>query len=284
MSENKAYFASLVGLAGNTLLFVLKLIIGLMTNSLAVISDAINSFTDILASISITWAVLISNKKADEYHPFGHYRAEPIAGLIVAIFTGIVAFEVFKEGIIRFLDNGNVIFSYLSIAVLSFSIVLKIGMYFYLKGVARQTKSCALEATAIDCRNDVLASSVALISVIGVFFDIAILDSIAAIIISFWIGWSGYEIGRENINYLMGKAPSKEILNKCKKSALAVDGVKSIHDILAHYVGVYIHLEVHVEVDKNLSTQESHDIGKKVKVAILEHEAISQVFVHVDPV
>lgn len=255
-----------------------------MTNSLAVISDAVNSFTDIFASFSIAWAVKISNKKADDDHPFGHYRAEPIAGLIVAIFTGIVAFEVFKEGVFRFFDDGKVLFSYLSIAVLSFSIVVKLGMFFYLKKVSIQAKSCALGASAIDCRNDILSSSLALISVIGVYFDLPILDSLAAILISLWIGYSGYEIGRDNINYLMGKAPSKEILAECQKAALSVPGVKSIHDVLAHYVGVFIHLEVHIEVDKNLSTQSSHDIGKKVKAAILKNEIINQVFVHVDPV
>lgn len=284
MFKNKAFFASLLSLTGNLILFVLKLVAGLLTNSLALISDAINSFTDIFASLSIAWAVNLSQKSADADHPFGHDRAEPIAGLIVAIFTGIVAFEVLREGVLRFFDNSEVRFSFLAIGVLVFAILLKLVMYFYFTKIAKNTGSCAISATAIDSRNDVLASSIALVGLLGVYFNIEKLDSLAAIVISLWIGYSGYKIGKDNLDYLMGHAPSPEILDACRKAALSVAGVKDIHDVLAHYVGVFIHIEIHVEVDKNLTTIDSHTIGKKVQAALLKHSEISQVFVHIDPV
>lgn len=258
--------------------------VGLMTNSLAVISDAFNSFTDIVASVAISWSVKISSKKADADHPFGHYRAEPIAAFVVAILMAIVAFEVLKEGVMRFFYQVEVDFSLCAIWVLLMAIFVKMGMFLYLKKAAQNHKSCALEATAIDSRNDVLASFVALLGVMGTYYNVTSLDSLAAILIAIWIGYAGYQIGVENIDYLMGRAPSSEILNECKKLALSEQGVKNVHDILAHYVGTFIHLEMHVEVDKNLSTKESHDIGKRVQKAVLGHEKISQIFVHVDPV
>lgn len=284
MQKNKAFFASVVALTGNIFLFVCKIIIGVMTNSLAVISDAVNSFTDIIASLAISWSVKISHKEADENHPFGHYRAEPIAAFVVSVFMAIAAFEVMKEGAIRFFVDQEVLFSHLAVGVLLLSILVKTGMYFYLKKAARQTKSCALDATVKDSINDVWASSVALLGVLGIYFNYHFLDSFAAILIGLWIGYSAYEVGAKNIDYLMGRAPDQTLIYQCKKAALEVEGVENVHDLLAHYVGTYIHIEIHVEVNKRLCTRRSHDIGKEVKNALLKQELIKQVFVHVDPV
>lgn len=284
MSDKKAYFASLVGLIGNIFLFICKISIGLMTNSLAVISDAVNSFTDIIASFAISWSVKISQQKPDKDHPFGHSRAEPIAAFVVSLFMAIAAFEILKAGVMRFFINQEVLFSKLAVGVLLLSVFVKIGMYLYLKNAARLTKSCALEATATDCINDVWASSIALVGVVGVYLNYPALDSFVAVLIAFWIGYSAYQIGSENIDYLMGRAPSQKIIEKCKKAALQVEGVKNAHDILAHYVGTIIHVEIHIEVKSSLSTQESHKIGKDVQNALLKQELIKQVFVHIDPV
>ena len=96
-----AFRATLIGLAGNIFLFAIKLIAGVISGSLALISDAINSLTDIFASIAIFICVRVSDKEADEGHPFGHHRAEPIAGLIVAILAGVLGFEVIRVSVER---------------------------------------------------------------------------------------------------------------------------------------------------------------------------------------
>ncbi|MFQ5586803.1 MAG: cation diffusion facilitator family transporter, partial [Thermodesulfobacteriota bacterium] len=100
-----AYKATVVGIVFNTLLFVLKLVTGIMSGSIALISDAFNSLTDIVTSVAIFICVRISDKEADEGHPFGHTRAEPIAGLIVAILAGILGFEIIRASVKRLISG-----------------------------------------------------------------------------------------------------------------------------------------------------------------------------------
>src|SRR3989338_4545670 len=122
--KDSAKRATLLGIVGNIVLFILKIIVGLMYNSIAVISDSINSFTDIIASVIVFISVKVSAKKADEGHPFGHYRAEPIAGLIVAIFTGIVGFEVIKLAFNKIIDGETIIKGIAPMLVMGFTLAL----------------------------------------------------------------------------------------------------------------------------------------------------------------
>src|SRR3989338_9240494 len=160
--RSEAKKATLLGIFGNILLFILKVIVGFLYNSIAVISDAFNSLTDIVASVIVYISVKVASKRADKGHPFGHHRAEPIAGLIVAIFTGILGFEVIKISFARLLTGEKTIISLMPIFVLLFTLVLKGFMYFYARNIGRKLNSIAILASAADHRNDVLISSAAL--------------------------------------------------------------------------------------------------------------------------
>jgi len=276
--------ATLLGIVGNIVLFILKVIVGFAYNSIAVISDAINSFTDIIASVIVFISVKVSAKRADKGHPFGHYRAEPIAGLIVAIFIGIVGFEVVKAAFERLFDGGTMIRGVWPLVVLGFTLVLKLFMYLYVVRVAKKTNSTALLASSADHRNDVLISSAALIGVGGVYFGYPLLDPLVAIIIGLWIIFAGYKIGIDNLKFLMGEAPSEELIGKIKDIALNVDCVKGLNDVRAHYVGVLLQVEVHIEVDRKLTAYRAHSIGKKVQNRLEKLEEINRAFVHIDPV
>lgn len=281
---HKSEKISIVGVFLNTLLFIGKLSFGLLSNSLSLISDAINSFLDIITYTGIYIAVKISNKKADKGHPFGHHRAEPIAGLIVAIFAGILGFEIASNAIKNIINPNLVNFNIGSVIILIIAILIKLGMAIYLTKKGKQLKRPSLKAAGIDSRNDVLASSVALIGVVSPWLGFPVLDSIASILISLFIFYSGYDIAIENIDYLMGHAPSEDTIKKIKKKTLDVKGVKGFNDVNAHYVGSYVHVEVHIEVDKKLTTERSHDIGKKVQYAVEILDEVDKAFIHIDPV
>ena len=275
---------SLIGVVLNAVLFVSKITIGLLSNSLSLLSDAVNSLLDIISYIGIYIAVKTSNKKADKGHPFGHHRAEPIAGLIIAVFAGILGFQIATNAIKNIFNPEEVQFGFAAVIVLVIAILVKIGMALYFSKKGKELNRPAIRAAAVDSRNDVLASFVAIIGVVGPFVGFPILDSIASILISIFILYSGYEIGIENINYLMGHAPSDESIERIKKKTLSVKGVKGFNDVNAHYVGSYIHVEVHVEVDKKLSTLKSHDIGKEVQFAVEKLDDVDKAFIHIDPV
>lgn len=282
--ENKGRQATIMLVVCNAFLFAIKITAGIMSNSLAVISDAFNSLTDILSSVIIFFAVKASSKQADEGHPFGHHRAEPIAGLLVAIFAGILGFEILHTSLFKLTETHAHTIGVPAIIVLLISIVMKLIMSSYFKKVSRKINSPALLASSIDSRNDVYISSTALVGIGCGFFGYAQIDSIAATLISFWIIYSGYKIGVQNIDYLMGRQPEDSIMEEIKTKATAVSGIRGIHDVRAHYVGNYIHVEIHISLDQTLTLTQAHDIGKNVQRAVESIESIHKAFVHIDPV
>jgi len=274
---------SILGIILNSLLFVAKMIIGIMSGSLALLSDAYNSLTDIVSSVLIFVAVRISQKKPDHNHPFGYHRAEPLVGVIVAIFAGILGFEVLKSAIYNIMSPNPITKGGWAISVLLISVVVKLFMATYFTKKGDGLNSPAIKASGIDSRNDVFVSVVAIIGVLCSIYKLPIWDSIAAIVISFFIFYSAYELGIKNIDYLMGKAPSDKVVKRIEKKALETKGVKGINDVFAHYVGNFIHIEIHIEVDKNLPLKKAHDIGKKVQLAIETMKNVDRAFIHIDP-
>jgi len=282
--KEEAKKATLLGILGNLILFILKFIAGFLYNSIAVISDSFNSLTDIVASVIVYISVKMSSKKADKEHPFGHYRAEPIAGLIVAIFTGILGFEVIKIAFTRLLARESIVASLVPILVLAFTLALKLFMYIYTKKIGIKINSTAILASATDHRNDVLISTAALVGVSGAYLGYAFLDPLVALIIGVWIIVAGYNIGKDNIKFLIGAAPGRELMDKLREISLSVKGVKGIHDVKAHYVGVLLQIEAHISVDKRLTLSKAHAIGKNVSRELEKLEQVDRAFVHIDPV
>ena len=275
--------ATLLGIFGNIFLFVIKSIVGFAFNSLALISDALNSLTDIIASVVVYISVKVGSKRADRKHPFGHQRAEPIAGLIVAILMGILGFEVINAAVSRLISGEELMKGYLPVVVLAVTMALKSGMYLYVVRVGRKLKSTAILASAVDHRNDVLISFSALVGVSGANLGYGFLDPFVASIIGIWIIKSGYDIGVKNLKFLIGEAPDKALLGKIKKEAFSVEGVKGVHDARAHYVGVLLQVEVHISVDRKISIENAHAIGKEVKKKLVMLEDVEEAIVHIDP-
>lgn len=279
-----AFRATVLNIAGNTALFILKIVAGALSGSIALISDAINSLNDIAAAIATFICVKISNKQADEGHPFGHSRAEPIAGLIIAVLAGILGFEVIRASVERLLSKTAPEITVFSLAVPVITMAAKGTMAWHFKRVGRMFNSPALNATAIDSMMDVLIAAAALAGIAGAYMGYEYFDPLAGLVISLWIIYTGYKIGLENIAYLIGEAPPPKLMEAIKSAALAVKNVKAINTVRAHFVGNFIHVEIHVEVDKDLSTFDSHAIGKEVERSVEGVRSIEKTFVHIDPV
>jgi cation diffusion facilitator family transporter len=122
------------------------------------------------------------------------------------------------------------------------------------------------------------------VGVAGARLGQPLLDAVAGLAIAAWVLWSGYRIGAENLDYLMGRAPREGLLEEIQTRAREVHGVLSLNDVKAHYVGSQVHVEIHVEVDRELSTQASHEIGTEVRDRLRGLEGVAEAFVHLDPV
>ena len=277
-------FSGYLALVANIFLFIIKAIAGFFSGSIALISDAANSFTDILASIALMFSIKVSHKRADFTHPFGHHRAEPVGGLIVAIIAALLGFEVIRASIMRLFVPKEIFVNFWIFLVVFITIIIKTVLYFYFHHVSRKHQRVAIKALAIDSINDVAVSSLVMVNFIIYSLDLNYVDGVFGILIGLWIIRNGFKIGIENIDYLMGKRPSDDVLKKIKKAALAVKDVKRVNDIFAHYVGIYVHAEVHIGIDKKTSMKRSHNISVKVKDKIEDLGIVDRAFIHIDPV
>ena len=283
-TKTAPFMATVVNILGNLFLFTIKIWAALVSGSIALLSEAFNSLTDIVSSIAVFICVRISDKEADEGHPFGHSRAEPVAGIVVAVFAGILGFEVIRTSFNRLVMGKEVFVGTLTLFVPVITAVLKGAMFWYFRRVGRAAISPAIIASSVDSLSDVFVAIAALVGIAGVRMGYWYLDPMAGLVISLWIIYTGYRIGMENIDYLMGKAPDAALMDDIKRAALMVKGVKAINTARAHYVGPFIQVEMHVEVPMDLSTSDSHAIGKEVERNIERIGAIQKAFIHIDPV
>lgn len=276
---------TVIGLAANSFLCVLKLGVGISVSSLALVSDGVNSLTDAISSTAVLIAVSVSQKDADEGHPFGHHRAEPLAAVILAIFAGIAGFEILKAAVERLFTQEvpriENIWPFLALAI---SMLVKSLMSFFFYRMGRRLNSPAILAGAADSKIDVMISFAAIIGVTGTWMGYWILDPLVALVISFFIFKTGYEIGRENIDYLMGKSPSPEVLQEISTMVNGIAGVSRIERLRAHYVGTYIHVDLEITANGRMSDIDVHDLEEMVSGRVEEGIPwVDKAFVHVNP-
>ena len=276
--------AAMVGIVGNVCLLALKSTAAGLSDSLTIFSESLNSLADVVASVAILLCVHWAWMRPDETHPFGHRRAEPIAGLLVSIFTGILGFEVCRRAVLD-LVHGKLPeqIGIYPIAALCITAVVKAGLAMYFRRRGNRLNSPALRATAVDCRNDVLIATQGLVAVVVAQLGLPLVDTVAALLVGAYILYSAHTIGMDNLDFLMGRAPDDELLARIRDAAETIPGVHGIEDAKGHYVGTFIHVELTVRVDGALSTAASHDLAEGVRGAVEAVEAVDRAFVHVEP-
>lgn len=281
MIKEKSF--SKLGVVVNIFLFVIKFYFGLISGSLALLSDALNSFTDILASFGIHLAVLEGRKKKDLDHSYGHHAAEPISAFVVAILAAVLSFELLRTAIEDMLFPKELSIDILVIGVVLISIFVKSILYVYFKKVEKKNKGQAIKAYILDSKNDVIVSSVVLIGVIGSYLGYVLLDDLTAIIISVYIFKNAFELGKRNLDFLMGRSPGEKTLKRIENLAQKVKNVKDVRNVKAHYFGDTLHVGLTITVTKKMSVIKAHDVGELVRKKIEKVEKISNVSVHVEP-
>ena len=284
MRRSAAMRAALVAIGANLFLLGLKATATGLSDSLTIFSETLNSLADVVSALVILLCVRWAWMRPDKGHPFGHRRAEPVAGLVVAIFTGILGFEVCKTAVVN-LWTGELperIGMY-PIAALCITAVLKAWLAAFFRRRGTLLNSPALRATAVDCRNDVLVSLQGLVAVVVAELRLPMVDTLAAVLVGGYILYSGHRIGMENLDYLLGRSPDQELLDRIRSAAAEVDHVQEVGDIKGHYVGTFVHVELTARVDGTLSTSESHEVCEAVRAAVETIRTVDRAFVHISP-
>lgn len=282
----KAIRAACLGVFVNLALGVIKLVGGLLANSFALISDAINSMGDAVTSVVVVAALFIAQRPADDEHPYGHTRAEAIAATNVALLIMLSALYIGWEAIQR-LFSWHEIPPLWTLAIAGGNVILKEGLYWYKMRVAKETGSAALVANAWDHRSDALCSLAVLTGLALVRWggeDFLWADEVAALVVVLAILWSSLELFRNSASELMDVQANEELVKEIRGIAEAVPAVCAVEKLWVRKTGLEYLVDIHIEVDQNLTVAEGHAIGHRVKDALVERIApIRDVLVHLEP-
>ena len=276
--------ASIVGIIVNIFLAVGKILVGTLFGVISVFADGLNNLTDCGSSVISMISFKLSSKPADKEHPFGHERIEYICSLVVAFIILLVAFETIKESVNKIISPTDLTFSFIVIAVLGASILAKLGLFFYYKGVAKKIDSSILGATAVDSLSDCVSTSVVLVSFLVSKFAGYNIDGYAGVLVSLFIGYSAIGILKEVFSHLIGKAPDEQLLTQIKEKVLSYDGVLGVHDLSVYSYGPNKYFaSVHVEVDAKIDVLISHELVDLIEKDFLEKTGIVLTG-HLDPI
>src|SRR5574344_641203 len=281
--DNLIKISGYLSLAINIVLFLMKISIGLLASSIAIISDAINNLTDSLSSVVTILGAKFAAKPADRDHPYGHRRSEYIASMIIGLFVFLVGFELFVNSVKNIINPKAINTNIFTIIILIISIGLKFYMYLFNNKVYKLSDSLLNKSVAKDSINDVLATSIVLISSLLTPLLKINLDGIVGLLISLIIIKSGVEIFVEIGNVLLGKKVDDNLIEKIEELILSKKYVRGVHKIDIHEYGKgRMFGSCHMEVPANIDVYSMHAIVDEVENEIREKLGIDM-NIHVDP-
>lgn len=279
------YLEGWVSIAGNSILFILKLILCLYINSIALIADAFHTLSDVGTSGVVIFGFKISKKQPDKKHPFGHGRVEYVSTLIIAILLVITGLGFIQQSIGRIIKSATIVnqeFAVIIGIIVIISSVVKELMAQFSFSIGEKIKSDILIADAWHHRSDVFASIGVGISIIASTYGFPRLDPIFGIIVSMIIIYVGVNLVRMASHLLIGLAPDREIVAGIKNIASSIVGIKGIHDVSIHDYGTSKVISLHAEVENDLSLDEAHAIADNIEDRI-NREMNYSTIVHLEP-
>lgn len=273
---------SWVSLLGNTVLALFKLFFGLLTNSLALIADAVHSASDIFTSLVVLIGFIIAGKKADSEHPHGHGRTEYLAGLIIGLMLAGAGGSFIYSAYGRLSENIIANPSLASMIMVVVVIILKELMYHFSACLGRLIDSDTLEGDAWHHRSDALSSGLVLVALLGGYFGFYALDALFGIAIALFIIYTGFKIMHRSYSKLLGAAPNNELQQGVVKCARQIKGVIDAHRLEVHDYGSWKVITIHIEVNGHLSLDEAHGIAHQVENHVSSKYHCNTI-VHLDP-
>ena len=275
--------AALVSIVVTAFLVVIKYSVGVLSGSIALLADAVHSFTDVISSIGVFIGLKISSRKPTESFPYGFYKAENIVSLFLALAIFYAGYEIVLTSVEKFEE---VVLTNVPVAILVAvtSLVLTLLLSSYKLKVGRDLNSPSLIADGKHTRADVYASAVVLLGILGNYLGFYSLDQIAGIMIAVFIFKSGYEILKDSIKVLLDASIDYDSLHKIRELASEVHGVRKIHSLKARGSGKFIFVEMEIETSLR-DLERAHLVSDKIEANIKsELKNVDKVIIHIEPV
>lgn len=285
-NEQKITNAPLVGVFINAILAAIKITGGIVGSSGALVADGIESCSDVVSSLVVWGGLRISLKPADEDHPYGHGKAEPLAAVAAAVALVVAAVVIAVESIKQIITPHESPRWY-TLLILAGVVIVKLLLSKFVSHAGEGVESTALKTDAMHHLSDAITSGAAFIGISialigGAGYESA--DDWAALAACLIISYNGISLLKDAVNELLDVAPSKEYEDKIRAVARSVEGVFDIEKCLIRKSGLHRLIDIHVEVDGDMSVREGHEIAHKVKDTLLASEhGVADVLVHIEP-
>ena len=274
-----------VAISGNILLTIFNFVVGILSGSTALVAEAAHTLSDVITSIITAIGFRIGLKPPDSEHPYGHGRAEPLVGLVIVVFLVFIAYEIISEAYSKLLLMGSLAPPDWTAALMAIiGIAVNITMTRYMMNVGKKINSPAIIADAQHQNVDVFSCAAIVVGVAGSNLGLVILDPLVAVLIAVLVLKTAYTVGKENIDNLMGKIPSKDLIVDITRACNSVEGVRGIHNVKVNYMGPNASVDMHIYVDPDISLREGHKLAHMVENCVIDRvDVVSIVYVHVDP-
>ena len=288
--ENSEYYSeirrlTLIGGVLDLFLGFVKVLVGYIGNSQALIADGIHSLSDLITDILVLVATKHSAQAADEGHPYGHDRIQTLVSLALAGSLGIIAIVIAWDAVIRIVSPESLLLpGFWPLAVAAISVVSKEGYFQYVVRHPSAATSRMLYANAWHSRSDALSSLAVIVGVGGVLAGFAWADAFAAIVVAGLLLVVAYRIGREGAEELIDSAASPVLNANMRKTILSIEGVRDSHELRTRRMADKVLADLHIRVDPLISVSEGHRIGDEVMDALkTRFPEVGDVVVHIDP-
>lgn len=276
--------SSIVGIICNVILFLIKLVVGIVINSVSVMADAFNNLSDATSSIISLIGVKLAGRPADKEHPFGHGRIEYIAALAVSFLIIQVGLTLFKNSFAKILNPEAIVFNPFLIGILFISIFTKVWLMLFNRRLGKLINSTVMLATAADSMGDVLVTSVTVVSTTVAGLTGWQIDGYMGLIVSIFVVIAGIRIAKDTLEPLLGQAVDREVYKSITNLVESYPHIVGTHDLIIHSYGPSHRMAtIHAEVPKDISFEEAHDVIDRIERDILEKMDIFLV-IHMDPI
>lgn len=282
--ERYGILGGILGVLCNLVLFAVKVCIGWLMNSIAILSDGFNNLSDMGSSLVTVFGFIISGRKPDREHPFGHGRGEYIASLIVSFIIMMVGLELLKSSLMKILHPEEVSFNIYLLLILILSILVKVWMFSYNRYIGQRIDSAVMRAAAFDSLNDVIATGAVIVStVIGQFVSFPV-DGVIGLCVSGLVLYTGFGIAKDTIGLLLGQPPNPETVQEITSLIMQGEGIVGVHDLIVHDYGPgRVMASVHAEVPDDADIVRVHEVIDALEQDIF-HKLGIHIVIHMDPI
>ena len=277
------FIATGLSLFINSILMTLKIVVGILFNSVSLLADGFDSLLDLIMSVFAGVGEKMGKKPADRDHPFGHEKFQFLLSLAIVVFMIFSSYQIAEEAINRLINQDFLVFKWIILIVALTSIVGKFFLSYVLFVIGKKLNSPSLLSLSKNFRSDVIVSFLVVGAIIGAYFEVYWLDPVLALLIVVVIILTGYDIAKDSLPILLDRGPPEDIVKLIEEKGLECEHVKEVHLVRLRRVYDQWTGDFHILVDEDMKVKDAHFIAEKLKKKLEDTGSFKDIVIHIEP-